>query len=305
MHLCGTLPHKLKRWAFAAAACLAVSASGAAVASAQEVEPNEFTSLPDGTNIAFLYYAYGHNDSYSIANGPKIKGSGIETNVINARFVHFDYIFGVPAGVQIYQAFGSLSAGHVGTQSLGSAFGASNVTLSAFFWPYSSVATKTYWNITGFVIPPTGTYDKNSPINLDTVFGGIGWAGDVQTGFTKGIGEHFSFDLGFDARFYGDATRPGGLRIRTANDYRLQGFANWNWTRAFQTSVGWESLLGGTQTANGVNDGSKTEFERLRLVSSLFVAPNAQALLELNHDFVAVGGFKQSFGLQTRFLYAF
>ena len=295
----------LRRRFTALTAALLLSAAGARVACAQEVEPNEFVPLPDGTNLIFGYYSYGHNTSYNIARGPTIKDSGLETNIFNTRYVHFDYIAGIPAGVQIYEAFGSESGGHIGTTRLGSAFGASNTTLSAFIWPYASVAKKTYFNITGFVIPPDGTYDKNSPINLNTVFGGNSWAGDVQAGFDQGIGQHFSYDLGFDAAFFGDTTRPGGLRVREANSYRLQGWANWNWTRAFQTSIGWESILGGSETTNNFPNGSKAEFERLRLATSLFVAPNAQILLELNHDFVAVGGFKQVFGATTRFVYAF
>ncbi len=289
----------------AVAAMSLLSLALARVACAQEVEPNEFVPLPDGTNLLFGYYSYGHNDSFNIARGPTIKDSGLETNIFNSRYVHFDYIHGIPAGVQIYQAFGSESGAHVGTTRIGSAFGASNTTLSAFIWPYASVAKKTYFNITGFVIPPDGTYDKNSQINLNTVFGGVGWAGDVQAGFDQGIGQHFSYDLAFDAAFFGDATRPGGLRIQEANTYRLQGWANWNWTRAFQTSIGWESILGGSEMTNGVPNGTKAEFERLRVATSLFVAPNAQVLLELNHDFVAVGSFKQVFGATTRFVFAF
>ncbi len=287
------------------AALLLLSLTTARHASAQEIEPNEFVPLPDGTTLYVGYYSYGHVDSYNVARGPTIGNSGLETNIVNTRFVHFDYIDGIPAGVQLYQAFGSESGGHIGTDRLGSSFGAANTTLSAFIWPYSSVANKTYFNITGFLIPPDGSYDKNAALNVDTVFGGIGWAGDLQAGFDQGIGEHFSYDLGFDTAFFGDVTRPGGLRLREADSYRLQLWANWNWTRAFQTSIGWESILGGTQTSNGIDNGGKAEFERLRVATSLFVAKNAQVLLELNHDFVAVGGFKQSFGATMRVVYAF
>ena len=295
----------LKRWAVSAVTCLMLCMAGTAAALAQEIEPNEFVPLPDGTNLVFGYYVYGHNEGFNIARGPTIKDSGLEVNLFNARYVHFDYVFGIPAGVQVFQIFGSESAGHVDSERLGSAFGASNTTLSAFIWPYASVAKKTYWNITGFLVPPDGTYDKNSSVNLDTAFGGVGWSGEVQTGFDQGIGEHFSYDLAFDAQFVGDVTRPGGQRIRQADTYRLQGWANWNWTRAFQTSIGWESLLGGTQTTDNFPNGNKAEFERLRVAASLFVSPTTQILLELNHEFVAVGGFKQTFGATTRIAHAF
>ncbi len=302
---CGDWVRSITRRMIKPFVCFLLSLTAANIASAQEVEPNEFVPLPDGTNLAFGYYLYGHDTDFSFARGPTVKGSGVEINLFNARYVHFDYIAGLPAGFQIFQVFGSESAAHVDGQSLGSAFGASNTALSAFFWPYSSVARKQYLNVTGFVYPPTGTYDKNSPINVASALGGTGWVGDVQAGWDHGIGDHFSYDLAFDARFYGDVTRPGGLRVSQSNDYRLQAWANWNWTRAFQTAIGWESILGGTQRTNGFNNGTKSEFERLRFSNSLFVAANAQILVELNHDFVTVGGFKQPFGLTTRFVYAF
>ncbi len=305
MHYRGPGWRVLRRWLAGAAACLLLSAGGAGIASAQEILPNEFVAPPDGLNIVFGYYTYGHDTTFNIARGPTIKNSGLEINVGVARYVHIDYILGHPAGFQLIEVFGSESDGHVGTARLGSGFGASDIALSAFFWPYTNVAKKQYLNVTGFIYPPVGTYDKNSAVNLSSAQSGYGWVGDLQFGWDQGIGEHFTYDLGFDARWYGDTTSPGGLRTKQDPDYRLQAWLNYNWTRAFQTSIGWESILGGAGTTNGFNNGTKSEFERIRAATSLFVAPTAQVMLEVNHDFVRVGGFKQDFGAQLRVLYAF
>lgn len=37
----------------------------------------------------------------------------------------------------------------------------------------------------------------------------------------------------------------------------------------------------------------------------MFIAPNAQLLVEVNHDFVAVGGFKQTIGATGRVVFIF
>ena len=272
---------------------------------AQEIEPNEFVPAPDGSNLALFYYIYGHNEGYNIAKGPTIHDSGLEVNLGIARYVHYDYIKGFPAGFQILQAFGSESAGHIDGESLGSTFGASNVNLSAFIWPYSSTERKQYLVLTGFLQPPTGSYNKYQALNVASAFGATGWSGVIQLGWDHGIGSHFSYDLEVDGQIYGDVTRPGGQRVSQDSSVRFQAWANWNWTRAFQTSLGWESIIGGTQYTNGFQNGTKSEMERMRVATSMFVAPNAQVLLELNHDFVAVGSFKQIFGLTTRLLYVF
>lgn len=300
-----SLRGRLIRWVAGAAACVALSTTAGGTASAQEIEPNEFVPAPAGVNLAIGYYLYGHNEDYNIAKGPTIKKSGLEVNVGIARLVHYFDVAGHPAGIQVLEAFGSESAGHIGSTSLGSAFGASNTILSAFIWPYASTEKKQYLIIAGFILPPVGTYDKYAALNLASAFGYQGWSGDVQLGWDQGIGDHFSYDVSVDFRAFGDTTAPGGLRNTKDNDYRFQAWANWNWTRAFQTSIGYEGFIGGEGQTNGVFNGSKSENERVRAAASLFVAPNAQILLEVNHEFVSVGGFKQTFGATGRVVYIF
>ncbi|MFE1597604.1 hypothetical protein [Methylobacterium sp. ID0610] len=138
--------------------CLTILAMGvcfrADMAEAQEIMPYEFTVLPVGTNLALGYYAYGHNTDYSIARGPTFRNSGLETHVGIARFVHYDEIAGIRAGVQVFQVFGGLQDAKIGGQTLPNAFGAQNITLSAFFWPYINEDTKTAVIVVGFLNPP-------------------------------------------------------------------------------------------------------------------------------------------------------
>jgi hypothetical protein len=309
------------RLALSSMATLALLAAGSGMAAAQEVEPNEFVAAPAGTNILLGYYFYQHNTDFNVAGGSTIKNSGLQVNVGLARYVHFTTLFGQPAGVQIYEAFGSESGGHIDdVEHFPNAFGASSPALSAFFYPYADPVKKQYLVVTGFFYPPIGTYDKNSPVNLTSALSNsIGWAGDAQIGWDQGIGDHFSYDLSFDVRAFGDTTGPFAPGIVSSStvfsknpDFRLQAWANWRFNPMLQASIGWESLLGGTQYENGlltggqtVPSGNKSEFERLRLAGSAFLSPRSQVLLEVNHDFVAVGGFKEQFGLVTRFVYIF
>ena len=285
--------------------CLAMSVVGAGAAKSQEIEPFEFTPAPAGTNLLLGYYVYGHDTAYNIAGkgGATIKDSGLEVNIGVARYVHFFDLGGHPAGVQIYQAFGSESGGHIDSERLGSAFGAQNTVLSAFFWPYANQANKTYLVLTGFIYPPDGTYDPHSAINL----GDNRLDGDVQIGLTKGIGDHFAFDAEFDTEFYGsnnNATPLGGT-LNQNPTYRGQLWLNWSWTKAFTTSIGWEGFFGGRQQINGTFTGAESYEQRLRAAAILFVSPTLQTLVELNHDVAHSGNFKQDFGATLRLLKIF
>ena len=296
-----------RSWAVRAAACVALMSAAGGAALAQEIEPNEFVPAPAGTNLAIGYYIYADNDQFNVAGGSTVKKANLQVNVGILRLVHFIDLDGHPAGFQILEAFGNESGGNIGGARLGSATGASNLDLSAFYWFIADTANKQYLNTAIFLYPPVGTYDKYNALNLNSAFGegsGYNWTGDWQVGWDNGIGDNFSYDLAFDLSQSSDYNTPAGRNSRDTG-FRLQAWANWNWTRAFQTSIGWESMLGGAQQTNGFNNGNKGEFERLRVASGLFVAPNAQVLLELNHDFVNVGGFRQVFGATGRFVYVF
>jgi len=297
------LAQLLLRFGLGGLVCLLLTMGSATRAGAQEIEPYEFTPLPAGTNLAIFYYIYGHNTQFNIARGPTIKNSGVEINIGVGRYVHYVEIAGLPAGFQIIQPFGSLSAAHIDGQRLGSAFGAQNTQLSAFIFPYVNTATKTNTNLTGFIYPPDGTYDKRSAINL----GDNRWRGDVQIGLTQGLGERLAFDASFDVQFYGNNNNdfPGNRRLSQDPSYRAQLWANWRWNAAFTTSIGYEGFFGGSQQVDGRFDGSKTEEQRIRAAAALFLSPTVQTILELNHDVHVVGGFKQDFGLTVRVLKVF
>ena len=294
----------LLRLALGGILCAGLAVCSANQAAAQEIQPYEFTPLPAGTNLAIGYYLYGHNTEFNVANGPTLRNSKVELNLGVGRYVHyFDPIAGIPVGIQVLQVFGSESAANVGGQRVGSAFGAQNVILSAFAFPYVNTATKTNFNTTAFLYPPTGTYDRNSAINL----GSNRWEGDIQLGLTQGFGERIGVDLEFDAHFYGDNNQsfPRGTRLTQDPTYRVQVWGNYRWSPAFTTSIGYEGFFGGDQRLNNFLDGNKTDEHRVRANAALFVTPKLQTMLELNHDLSVTGGFKQDFGAQVRVLYAF
>jgi hypothetical protein len=70
-------------------------------------------------------------------------------------------------------------------------------------------------------------------------------------------------------------------------------------------SAGFEGVYGGKLYLDGSPTGQKTEFDQLRLGGSMFFAPTCQALTGFDHDFNAVGGFRQEFGATVRLTHLF
>lgn len=286
------------------ALCLAASLSFIRPAVSQEVEPFEFVPAPAGTNLAIGYYVFGHGTEFNVANGPTFKNSKINVSLGVARFVHYFDVAGHPAGVQVLQGFGLPSIGaNVGGQSLGHASGIQSTTLSAFIWPYVNTASKTNVLLAGFINPPIGTYSKTKPLNL----GDNRLRGTVELGLSQGLGDNIAFDAAVDAQFYGDNTQafPGNRKLTQDPTYRLQLWANYRWSAAFTTSLGYEGFFGGKAFTNGFENGSRTDVQRIRANAALFLTPRFQTMLEINHDLSVSGGFKQAIGVTARVLYVF
>ena len=307
-------------WPVRLAACAAIVLGSAGIASAQEIEPHEFVPAPDGTSINLGYFVYGDNTKYVTPSGENVSNSHAQLYDGVERFVHYDYLFGHPAGFQLIESFGSLNDPTVGGDHLGTAGGASNVDLSAFFWPIANFQKRQYLVIAAFLYPPVGTYDKNRAVNYATLYqasGEYNWTGDVQVGWDQGITEHFSYDIGVDGRFFGETTGPlspgSGIPVSVLThhnaDFRAQVWLNYDINRAMTASVGYEGFFGGldyfSSALTGTVDTGKSNEQRLRAAFSMFVSPRAQVVLEVNHDVARTGGFQQTFGLLLRGLYIF
>lgn len=276
----------------------------APAAAAQVIEPNDLLPLPPGTNALLGYYGYQHDTDFAVADGPTFKDdTGTEINLGALRYIHYFALGGMPAAAQIYQIFGSESGTEIAGQQLGSTFGAMDVALNMAIWPYADRAHGRYLVLVGWLFPPSGTYDPQSAINL----GQNRWRGDVQAGWHQQLTRRWSYDLAFDAMFYGDNNDafPGGLRLRQDASYQAQLWVNWQTTKRLQLSLGYQGLFGGDQYLDGVFNGQKTEEQRIRAAASYFVTPRLQALLEVNHDVQISGGFKDQFGATFRVLYLF
>ena len=307
-------------WPVLVAAGAAMLLGSAAIASAQEIEPNDFLPAPDGTSINLNYFAFGHAGAFINPNGTNIPNSSANAFIGVERFAHFAYVSDHPVGFQVAQAFGSISNPTVNGMNLGTATGASDVNFAAFFWPYANFERKEYLVFGAYVYPPTGSYNKNQSVNFADFYqpnGQYNWTGDLQIGWEQGVGDRFSYDVGFDARFFGETTgpiQPGSgipLSVTTHHkpDYRVQLWLNWQWNPALRTAVGYEGWFGGldyfsTPRADTVNTGKSFE-QRLRGAVTMFWSPRIQTILEVNGDVARTGGFKQTIGATLRFAYFF
>jgi hypothetical protein len=90
-------------WSLLLAAGTAMLLGRAGIASAQEIEPNDFVPAPDGTNVSLGYFAYGHQGSFIGPDGKDVPNSGGNVYIGVARYSRYQYLFGHPAGFLVAQ----------------------------------------------------------------------------------------------------------------------------------------------------------------------------------------------------------
>jgi hypothetical protein len=104
---------------------------------------------PDGTTINLNYFLFGHEGAFKTTSGTSVPNSHSNLYLGVERLLHYDYVFGHPAGFLLSQAFGGISDAKVGGESVGTTNGVSNTTLAAAFWPYANFEQKQYLVLVG------------------------------------------------------------------------------------------------------------------------------------------------------------
>ncbi len=289
-------------------ATLAVSlplVSGFAQAAwAFEVEPNEYVPAPAGTNVFLGYGIFQSNNSYKPAKGKTVSNdTNLQAYEMLARFATYFNVGGMLGLAEVIQPLGILDNPSIGGTHYANSSGYGDTTVAAALWPINNDATHTYLGVAAYVTLPSGAYSANQTINL----GGNRVVYDPQVSLHQGLSENWSIDLTGDLIFYGDNTHANaqGGKLTQNTTTQLQAFVNYVWPIKVTTSLGIESELGGNQSVSGENTGQKTEFNRLRLVSSYFVTPRFQLLGEINTDISHVGGYQEAVGITIRSLYVF
>ena len=255
------------------------------------------------------YYDYGADNQYnSTITGTAKKNTDLQVNIGIARYIYYNEVFGHPFDVDVIQPFGSLSDGRIDGYRLGDASGAGDLILSPGFWFINRPERRQWLSAATYTSIPTGTFDSRRSLNL----GKNRWQNDLQGDLTQGLSDKSTLDVSADWTYYGDNDKAGtGHQKLTQNStyaiyswlcYDVTDVVRRSWPGASnaEVSFGYAGLFGGKQTIAGIDDGTKTREDQLRLTYMMFLSPTWQGLVSVNHDIDASGQFKQNFGLTLR-----
>jgi hypothetical protein len=287
------------------ALALAVALAVPGAVRATELEPNEFVTAPAGTTAIIGYLVYGDHNAYQALGGqPVTQGTHLNDVEGIARVAEYFDIGKTEFLVEFLQPFGSDYNARIGGAHYAASSGAGDTTLALAVWPINDKAAQRYLGLTLYMTVPDGAYNAAKTINL----GGNRLVYDPEIAFHQGFGKRWSADISGDLIAYGDNTNAAAAPNSTLSQEpttQFQAFLNYAWAPKLISSLGYEGERGGRQSFNGATSGGATHFDELRVVNSYAVTPAFQVLVEVNHQFDNIGGFKQDVGVTVRTLYAF
>lgn len=292
----------IKRALVAAFAAFAATGTAHAV----DVDPGDYTALKPGTNLALLYGIYTTRDELQVAGVGTLKdGTELQSAIGLARFVHFMKVGPFIVDPQIIVPFGTLYDAKVGGQRLKGSSGIGDINPFATIWfvHHDDPAHSTYIGFSPIVSFPTGTYDHNKAINL----GGNRYVYDMQIGAIQGITKGFTVDAYGDLIWYGNNDKYGPARQTLTQDKTgsIQLYGRFALSPKTSVALGYAGYWGGKQRVDGIDNGTRTENQQIRVVAQTMVAPTIQLEGIASRMVHVEGGFREAARIQIRVLKIF
>ncbi len=293
--------------------CLLLAQGLAPGAKAQSIDTYIMVPLPASTNVIEADGTYNSSNGFHYTNGQTLPSTSNDNYGAGLRYTRYMAIGDHPIAFQISQSatyFADWQSGGYNEKNYPGmhTVSASNTNLSMLFWPYANAAEQAYVFTAAYLIPPDGSY---APNKVSAAYGG--WQGDAQIGMSKGFGPNFSLQAAIDADFHGDESLGGGTRLAIDPTYRLQIWANWDWSNGLRTSVGYTGVVGGAENPYSTVNGPipldytllNAERQNLRAAVSYWWTAHLMTSLEVSGTVQADSGYTNTIGTEAKVKFLF
>lgn len=281
------------------AGCLALLMP--AVCHALDIDGGDYTPLPPGANLALLYYKHVEsNDAYS--HGGNIGGATRLTQDIGIlRMIHFMEVGGLTMDPQFLLPFGNVRGKQAGAE-LGTGNGTGDLILANTVWLVNNSDTKTYFGVTPMVILPTGSYDKDDPLNI----GENRYKYTLQFGVSQELANRLTLDAAFDGTHFGDNDRygPGKQTLEQRTLYQGQVILRYNLRQDLDIRTSYSKLWGGEQFLDGSSQGRPGQ-SKYSIGAAYMLPTRTQLIVNWGRDTSIDNGFKTDSQLSLRIAQVF
>lgn len=269
---------------------------------ALDVDPGDYTPMPDGTRLGLLYLQHAERNDYYLDGDRLSDKYKLDSDVAILRGVSYQNFAGLLTNIQILLPFGHLSAGG-DINAMGSESGIGDPILANAIWINQDPSVNRALGITQYLFLPLGDYSKNNALNL----GENRWKYVLQGGYMHGITNDIILDLVADVTLFGDNNNytPDDMTLKQESQYQIQGFFRYKVGEKAAVHIGYSRQWGGETEVDDIRQGNESNQEKIMAGASYFISPRAQLLATLGKDISVENGFKENSRLNLRLLYVF
>ncbi len=255
-------------------------------------DPGDYTALPAGTSLLLGYAQLPRADEVYSKGRKVVSNLDLSLNAGIFRYVHFTRLGGYTIDPQIIVPFGRQEIGLSGTRSSG----LGDIIFGGTLWTIADAQRGEHLGWSVFVTAPTGG-NKNQGFAISN----NRWAVDLQAGYIRKLGDHWTLDAIVETEFYQDQR---DTRARKSPLLQLHGHLRYHLSGATYLAATYRHALGARETLHGATLANDKNNGTAMLTWASFIDKQWQVQLQYSKDLRIEEGPRID-ALQARFLYAF
>ncbi|WP_299204091.1 transporter [uncultured Amphritea sp.] len=262
-----------------------------------DIDAGDWETAPAGTNVAILYAQHVKRDKLYENGNVVADNAKLTSDVSILRYVHWTSLGGHPFALEALLPMGRLET-EGALSSLGNASGVGDAILLAPIWLVDNKAKRNSFAVVPYVFVPTGSYNKDKPLNL----GENRFKYDLQLGYTHGIGDAFNIELAGDVMFFG---KNHDTSLSQDPLYQVQGHLSYQLDPTIRLAAGLSHTFGGETSIKGVDQDDEVKTTKSILTFSKFIGQRNQILFSYGKDLSVENGLKEGSRFNFRLLHVF
>jgi hypothetical protein len=271
------------------------------LANAIDLQPGEIKA-PIGSfyaaQISYLYVDKGDKYTHGVK---KSDSSNINQNAMLLRLGHAFEINQTPAYIYAQSSFNHMENKDLPGSPNANSNGIGDTTIAFALWPYANREKDEYFGVAGYVLLPTGDYDRNRAINSGLNI----YQGAIQAGYQKRLSSNVNWMIALDTVLSGDNNQYlGNYKLEKDPLYNFQTGLQYIFNPTYSMSLGYFYTVGAESTLDGVDRGDITKIHRYQLTGQANYS-FGRLTLQYGSEFANENGYIEDHRLVARYTLKF
>ena len=271
------------------------------LANAIDLQPGEIKA-PIGSfyaaQISYLYVDKGDKYTHGVKTS---NSSNINQNAMLLRLGHAFEINQTPAYIYAQSSFNHMENKDLPGSPNANSNGIGDTTIAFALWPYANREKDEYFGVAGYVLLPTGDYDRNRAINSGLNI----YQGAIQAGYQTRLSNNINWMTALDTVLSGDNNQYlGNYKLEKDPLYNFQTGLQYVFNSIYSMSLGYFYTVGAESTLDGVDRGDITKIHRYQLTGQANYS-FGRLTLQYGSEFANENGYIEDHRLVARYTLKF